>query len=441
MPPRSRAAKSGRESENLNESKRLANRLAQRKFREQQRTHLQTLEKELALCQAGTSTELLERRRECKRLREDRNELRELLRTVAEAVERYTRSPEPRHDNGSSDETCESDSAAQPIQTQLLHDSAVTNISAHSTSSLDDDIAEAHAHSTRIEDDIRAWIPTEGDFHIGHFDDLVESPERSCPDVLWPELTSTTIPSISQHPHQQQDFSSANVGTSADDSASIPHLWRSLDDATSLEMTSSYKAIPQMALGSDSAAGLVQDSRPSWGSGADVTLHPVQGRPGHLSDVDTHHLADLSPNPLHLRSLSVYSGQPATIPPAWSERIDLLHVLLQRNLSQLLHDYRRRGNLSRSNLFQIDNDLSRGITEIVHQCNKNAFHAMNFTEYAMYGGSAWIVWQLVKSVFVQPALRELGVSWDACPEDELPPLFQKTLPAWLRPTDLQRSIR
>ncbi|KAL6152116.1 hypothetical protein ACJBU6_09001 [Exserohilum turcicum] len=60
------------------ESKRVANGLAQRKFRRQRRDYIAHLEQELALCRESATGELVHRRQEIARLNQEKTELRDL---------------------------------------------------------------------------------------------------------------------------------------------------------------------------------------------------------------------------------------------------------------------------------------------------------------------------------------------------------------------------
>ncbi|KAJ1323987.1 bZIP-type transcription factor MBZ1 [Microdochium nivale] len=72
----------------VDENKRVANRLAQRKFRRQRKDYVAHLEHELALCRRGVDEELLHRRQEVAQLHEDKAGLREMLQQVAACLGR-----------------------------------------------------------------------------------------------------------------------------------------------------------------------------------------------------------------------------------------------------------------------------------------------------------------------------------------------------------------
>jgi hypothetical protein len=70
------------------DQKRLANRIAQRKFRRQRKDYIAQLERELAICKDGAEAELLQRRKDVEKLRSEQAELRSLLDHVVKNLQR-----------------------------------------------------------------------------------------------------------------------------------------------------------------------------------------------------------------------------------------------------------------------------------------------------------------------------------------------------------------
>ncbi|RYP44978.1 hypothetical protein DL768_008615 [Monosporascus sp. mg162] len=79
------------------ESKRIANRIAQRKFRRQRKDYIAFLERELDLCRANGSEELLQRRRQVEALRSQQAELRSLLCQITAVLQRICNSGSTTH--------------------------------------------------------------------------------------------------------------------------------------------------------------------------------------------------------------------------------------------------------------------------------------------------------------------------------------------------------
>ncbi|RYP92707.1 hypothetical protein DL770_001220 [Monosporascus sp. CRB-9-2] len=82
------------------ESKRIANRMAQRKFRRQRKDYIAFLARELELCRANGSEELLQRRGQVEALRSQQAELRSLLCQITVVLQRICNSGSTTHNHG-----------------------------------------------------------------------------------------------------------------------------------------------------------------------------------------------------------------------------------------------------------------------------------------------------------------------------------------------------
>ncbi|KAH4089078.1 hypothetical protein HBH46_194540 [Parastagonospora nodorum] len=67
-------------------AKRTANRLTQQKFRRQRKDYIAQLETELAMCRAGASEELVQRRQQVEQLAAEKKILRDMLIKVAHSL-------------------------------------------------------------------------------------------------------------------------------------------------------------------------------------------------------------------------------------------------------------------------------------------------------------------------------------------------------------------
>ncbi|KIX01171.1 uncharacterized protein Z518_08896 [Rhinocladiella mackenziei CBS 650.93] len=447
MPRLARVTKS---ATGADDPKRLANRLAQRKFREQRKNYISLLERELALCHSGASNELLRRRRECERLEKERDELLGLLHTVAEVLRRYTRPWEPSEVEGDS-------TIDQGVPEEGSQDSSPPNnlrafvnvANNHDPSNID--IADTAATTLYPETNGATWmssIPRNGSVGMDGCDIQPQSTSGVFPNVLHPDSPAHyQLPGIQNSPIELDPFSSqpqpnhpgrSNGNWSADQffpsfaKTSQPLLFDSIETA-------------------DNTEPVVTSSQ--WGmAGPEANPPPRRVAENHYS-LGPHGKAWVTPPPMPTGfsladsangqpipgSLSIFSGLLNRRKP-WAERVDLLFLLLQRSITQFLTEYNIPVKLKTFTLQNIDREVCDGITKIVSRTIRDAFCAMNFTGFAMIGGSAWVVWQLVKNTLVFPCLKDFDGSRHLSDKDGLLELLRDTLPDWLKPTDLQLAI-
>ncbi|EMD61784.1 hypothetical protein COCSADRAFT_201340 [Bipolaris sorokiniana ND90Pr] len=415
------------------DSKRVANRLAQRKFRRQRKDYIAHLENELALCRAGASEEIDHRRLEVARLREEKAALRELLEHVICNLSQI----------------CGTDISIAGISTQRQHNALVCPTTPTEKESQCDYNPSGSCHSAQGErlsergqepftddtnrEDLERAIDQEGasaaqfdtsmpnavlnaDTSLQFMtDDAPIQPSQLCSHASGPAQPSTNI--IARAPIQ--DELSINLAL----------IWNGVSDESQ----------PPDSVGAD------HHGQRRFGGGsfhqpsADHTNKDAQrlltGRKSPMSDFDSF----LFRTPGNLRNICRSSGCLGRHDK--SEKTQLMSIMLRRRTDEVIDSCTRSGDLvSLQSIQAMEQILVNGLVNTILSMQAMCMQLLGIESMSLSGGCAWVVWQIVKTFWVLPRLADCGVLATATELGFYSDVFHDTMPAWLRPTDIQKTF-
>lgn len=418
---------------NAEDSKRVANRLAQRKFRRQRKDYITHLENELALCRAGASEELDHRRQEVARLHEEKAALRELLEHVACNLSRICGTD---ISIAGISTKCQNDTPACPTTPSRIqwHCDYNSSASFHSTHSerpsepgqepfADDTNREDLGRSIDQEEVSEAQIDNsmpnavlKADISLQFMtDDAPIQPSELCSHASGPAQPSTNI--IAQTPIQDEL------------SADLSLIW-----------DGGFGESQQR----DSVGADNHDQRQFEGgsfhqSPADNTNEDAQrlsmGRDSLTSDFNSFPFRA----PGTLRNICRSSGCLGRHDK--SDKIQLMSLMLRRRTDEVLDSCTRSGDLvSLQSIQAMEQTLVNGLVDTILSMQVMSMQLLGIESMSLSGGCAWIVWQIVKTSWVLPRLADCGVLATATELGFYSDVFHDTMPAWLRPTDIQKTF-
>jgi hypothetical protein len=116
-------------------------------------------------------------------------------------------------------------------------------------------------------------------------------------------------------------------------------------------------------------------------------------------------------------------------------------MLLRRRVDEVVDLSSRPGPLeSNFSLEALEKTLVDGIVEVILSLQTTAIQVLGLESICLSGGSAWVVWQIVKTFWVLPRLADSGVLEYATKLGFESDVLRDTMPAWLRPTDIQKTF-
>ena len=414
-------------------SKRVANRLAQRKFRRQRKDYITHLENELALCRAGASEELDHRRQEVVRLHEEKAALRELLEHVTCNLSRI----------------CGTDMSIAAIPTQRQHDPPVCPTTPSQTGSHCDYNPSGSCHSTQGErpsergqepftddtsrEDLERVNDHEG-ASAAQFDTSMPNDVLSADASLQFMTDDTPI-----QPSELCSHASGPAQPSTNIIAQAP-----IQDELSIDLSLVWNGVSGGSQQCDSVGSDHDDQHRFEGGGfhqpsADHTCQDAQllsmGRESLMSDFNSFSLRA----PRNLRNICRSSGCSGRHEK--SDRTQLMSIMLRRRTDEVLDSCTRSGDLASLQSIQaMEQTLVNGLVNTILSMQAMSMQLLGIEAMPLSGGCAWVVWQIVKTFWVLPRLADCGVLATAAELGFYSDVFHDTMPAWLRPTDIQKTF-
>ncbi|QPC63169.1 hypothetical protein HYE67_005400 [Fusarium culmorum] len=415
------------------DSKRVANRLAQRKFRRQRKDYITHLENELALCRAGASEELDHRRQEVARLHEEKAELTELLEHVACNLSRI----------------CGVDISIAGVSMQRQHDAPVGPITPSRTESNCGYNPSASGQSAQGErPSVRGQEPftdctNREDLERGN--DQEEASAASFDTSMQNAVLDVDIDLhfMTDHaPIQPSDLCSQASGPVENSIIAQAPIRDELPiDLSMVWNGESGESQQRCSVGPEH-----QDQGQHQGEGgsfhepsAELTNKDVQplltGSESLMLDFNSFLLTA----PGTLRNICRSSGCSGR--HNGSDRTQLLSIMLRRQIDEVVEPCCRSGDLVSLQSFQtMEETLVNGLVDVILSTHAIAVQLLRIESMCLSGGCLWVVWQIVKTFWVLPRLANCGVLATATELGFESDVFRNTMPAWLRPTDIQKTF-
>ena len=417
------------------DSKRVANRLAQRKFRRQRKDYITQLESELALCRAGASEELDHRRQEVVRLHEEKAALRELLEHVACSLSRI----------------CGTDISIAGTSTHRQHDAPVCSTTTPSrTESHCDYNPSGSCHSTQGErPSERGQEPFTDDTNREDLERATDQEEASAAqsDTSMPSTVLNVDTSLQfmtdDAPIQPSELCSHASGPAQPSTNIIAQT--PIQDELSIDFSLIWNGVSGESQRRDSVGADRHAQRQFEGGGrfhqpsADDTIEDARrllmGRKSPMSDFNSFPLRA----PGNLRNICRSSGCLGRHDK--SDKTQLMTIMLRHRTDEVLDSCTRSGDLvSLQSLQAMEQTLVNGLVNIILSMQAMSMQLLGIESMSLSGGCAWVTWQIVKTFWVLPRLADCGVLATATELGFYTDVFHDTMPAWLRPTDIQKAF-
>ncbi|PCD20067.1 hypothetical protein FGRA07_11807 [Fusarium graminearum] len=415
------------------DSKRVANRLAQRKFRRQRKDYITHLENELALCRAGASEELDHRRQEVARLHEEKAELTELLEHVACNLSRI----------------CGVDISIAGVSMQRQHDAPVGPITPSRTESNCGYNPSASGQSAQGErPSVRGQEPFTDGTNREDLERANDQEEASAAPFDTSMQNAVLDADIDLHfmtdhaPIQPSDLCSQASGPVENNIIAQALIQDELPiDLSMVWNGESGESQQRCSVGPEH-----QDQGQHQGEGgsfhepsAELTNKDVQplltGSESLMLDFNSFLLTA----PGTLRNICRSSGCSGR--HNGSDRTQLLSMMLRRQIDEVVEPCCRSGDLVSLQSFQaMEETLVNGLVDVILSTHAIAVQLLRIESMCLSGGCLWVVWQIVKTFWVLPRLANCGVLATATELGFESDVFRNTMPAWLRPTDIQKTF-
>ncbi|KAF5708052.1 hypothetical protein FMUND_10771 [Fusarium mundagurra] len=410
--------------------KRIANRLAQRKFRRQRKDYIAHLENELALCRAGASDELTQRRQEVAKLHEEKAELRELLEHVANTIARVCRVDITICDQGSRPEVHAGPVTPSQTESHGGDDDQIAHVAEQRKN-----LAQRHAvvEEGRVDFDMEADVSTPNHNHHDHAQDdgqtIVVRLADEAPAVE-ADLDATT---------SQVDNTKSGL---TQDTLAVVALQSPVQDQLPMDMSMTWDD-GAYEPGEDCLVPL-EDSETSANSIQASIKFPDKNQENLLLPVPSNkfmpHLDQiLFAAPGVLRGICRSSGCPGR--HGGSEKTQLMSIMLRRQVDEAVGSCLSSGGLeSLESIQAMESTLVTSIVNAIVSMYSMATRMLGIHSMCLAGGSAWVVWQIAKTFWVLPRLADAGIVARAAELGFSSDLFGDSMPEWLRPTDIQKTF-
>jgi hypothetical protein len=413
------------------DSKRVANRLAQRKFRRQRKDYITHLENELALCRAGASEELEHRRQEVTRLHEDKAELREILEHVACNLGRI----------------CGVEISIAGVTMQRQHNAPVCPITPSRTESYCGYNPSASGRSRQgkmpfargkesFTDGVNREDPETADDQeeasAAPFDNSMQNAVLN-EDTDLQFMTDAAPILLSDLCNQASGHSQTSVVVPAPIQDELPI------DLSMVWNGASGEPQQRCSVGTEHERQHQGDEGKVLQPSAEYTHKDTQrllkGSESLISDFSSF----LLNAPGTLRNICHSSGCPGH--HIGSDKTQLMTIMLRRQVDQLVEPCSRSGDLiSLQSIQAMEESLVTGLVDVILSMQSISMQLLGIESMCLSGGCAWVVWQIVKTFWVLPRLADCGVLATATELGFESDVFRDTMPAWLRPTDIQKAF-
>ncbi|KAI6750743.1 hypothetical protein HG530_014639 [Fusarium avenaceum] len=415
------------------DSKRVANRLAQRKFRRQRKDYITHLENELALCRAGASEELDHRRQEVARLHEEKAKLTELLAHVACNLSRI----------------CGVDISIAGVSMQRQHDGPVGPITPSRTESNCGYNPSASGQSAQGE---RPSVRGQETFTDGtNREDLERANDQEEASVAAFDTpmqnavldTDIDLHFMTDHAHIQLSDLCSQASGPVENSIIVQ---APIQDELPIDLSIVWNGDSGESQHRCSVGPGHQDQGQHQGEGGSFhepsaelinkdTQLLLTGSESLMSDFNSF----LRPAPSTLRNICRSSGCSGR--HNGSNRTQLLSIMLRRQIDEVVEPCCRSGDLVSLQSFQaMEETLVNGLVDVILSTHAIAMQLLRIESMCLSGGCLWVVWQIVKTFWVLPRLANCGVLATATELGFESDVFRDTMPAWLRPTDIQKTF-
>lgn len=449
------------------ESKRAANRVAQRKFRRQHKDYVARLERELELSRAGASEELRHHQQEIKRLKDQQLKFRRLLDSVIKNMQKII----------GDDEDLEMYEGHRSVE--CIPENGVPN----SQMPCCDNSRTAQAHRSHMftrtsnaEQDAAKFEPTATALTTAVCTNCVPG---DC-------ATSTTgIESMSAQYSPESGGCSTN---GLEDVETTTYRPPELDDLATIEQTpvgivpeSNLPGYTPLHLGKSGVcnAGETITFLPSIHLGnptgatasehigqIDLRVYENHTFPIDTAEVESINFEDNSPIHSNLtRMLSLdkmpqfqhrvrenmqfkphhsrYSQLSSSTSRITSVvvRTSLVPVVFYRRVSDFLDSYLTTERVQNTPLDVFQAELAGKLAEVVVCVMDSYLRMLNVKDFSMYRGSAWVLWHIAKSELVLPRLRMLPIFADVLKNPAAYDIFCESRPYWMQHTDIQKALQ
>lgn len=449
------------------ESKRAANRVAQRKFRRQHKDYVTRLEKELELSRAGASEELRHHQQEIKRLKDQQLKFRRLIDSVIKNMRKIVgdnedldmyedqRSEDGIAENGGphgqmlcgdSSQTSQADqrrmlsntrhaerddatselTAAAPRNTRCTH--CFPGGSAASTAGIESMSApgspRSAGHSTiGLEDVEPARYQTQA---LGTLTTLEQAPIGIGPHNNMSGLTPV---------HEKNGLWDASETVAFSQSM---HMGDPTGVATLEHIGQTDLGINENHMLSIDTSGVelvdMEDNSPPMHSNLTHIL-PLD----RIPQFQQRDQQDMQLKLHHLRSSQL--ACPESRVSSVIVRTSLVPLVFFRRVSDFLDSYLTPERLQTTPLDVFQAELAGKLAEVVVCVMDSYLRMLNVKDFAMYRGSAWVLWHIAKSELVLPRLRTMPIFANVFKNPTAFDIFCESRPCWMQPTDLQKTLQ
>jgi hypothetical protein len=393
------------------ESKRVANRMAQRKFRRQRKDYIAYLERELELCRATGSEELLQRRGQIEALRSQKAELRSLLCRVTDVLQRIC---------NSEDTTYNHEAPPSNDEWSFQSDNRV--------------LACPDPQGQRV-------LPHNMPEHSSTEDPLLDNLMELNVSAPASSNEGFQTSDVFQHAIQPLDndllYASDLAGT-ADGDADIAssQLVEILDHGSDVTLNQAYTVVKSpggKTRVSKSSIPVnhteVNHEQPSWEE-REFAL-------SRLPPVEPESTTDFGSSTLLSECLSLDGVR--TMQKSKMDLATNMFLMFKRQGENFLDGYLVPNKIQALSLQDIDQQITTRLATIMARCIESYFYRIPIEYAAMLGAGTWSVWQVTKTTIILPRLIQAGLIPADQPSDQLPHIFRDTTPHWLKPTAIQQS--
>lgn len=441
------------------DQKRLANRIAQRKFRRQRKDYIAQLERELAICKAGADAELSQRRKDVEKLRGERAELRSLLDHVVKSLQRICA------EDG--DEVDPSIPVNPKSRSAQLGVPFPTTAGPDPTAPREGPLSSSPGAgiSPRESPGAVANMPSAGDGD--QRDPTRHSSSYRRQDAGRDQLDPTGLAAMcGQRNSNRYTPQSPQSGINGFMSTHESLLWAVSGDSCDATMAQDDPRIISQI--DPSGSGIQFNDSSCYNPCApldtleiakhDFTFQSNHAEPSSISSIHppaegNGYLLDASgegDEPGDRNDGNHHEhGTGTQCPPTLDAQevmrhpklrtVEMLSMLVRRRTEALADCCIAEHNPNTGSLQVLNDRLNHGLVEIISMSMSMYLSAYK-TPVRMYGGFSWVIWHILKSNIIIPRLTSHGVIDAATDFDETLDVLRDNTPHWLKPTEVQRSV-